>query len=263
MPENLKCGYPVVDAHVHLPTFDGLRSPEEKRLRLLQDMEKDRVDRCVLISDSELESSIGSMEECVGLFDRNEYVRVVAGISPMIAFETQLDRLNGYLDAGKAAGIKLFPGHENFFLSDPVLEPVWRLAERYDVPVLFHSGWENSAFTSPAVVRSAAESHPAVRLVCCHCFYPDLEECLKMTDLPNLLFDLSSVADDPGLMEKLLPTVRELIRAVPDRVLFGSDYASCERAPHLRMMEQLELSAEERRKVLSDSALSLYFRENS
>ena len=259
--ENASTGYPVVDAHVHLPTFDGLRSPEEKRIRLLQDMDKDGVDRCVVISDSELESTIGSMEECVGLFAEDENVRVVAGISPLIAFSEQLARLSGYLDAGKACGIKLFPGHERFYLSDPVLEPVWSLAERCGVPVLFHSGWENSGFASPRTVRDVAEAHPSVQLVCCHCFYPDLRECLKMTDLPNLRFGLSSVADDPARTEELIPAVRDLIRAVPDRVLFGSDYASCERAPHLRMMEQLDLSAEERRKVLSDNALSLYFRE--
>ena len=255
--------YPVVDAHVHLPTFDGLHSLQEKRIRLLQDLKEDGVDRCILISDSELESSIGSMEECVGLFDADENVRVVAGISPLIGFDAQLARLSGYLADGKVCGIKLFPGHERFYLSDPALEPVWRLAERYGVPVLFHSGWENSGFASPGIVRAAAETHPSLRLVCCHCFYPDLWECLQMTDLPHLLFDLSSVADDPTRMEELIPAVSELIRAVPDRVLFGSDYASCERAPHLRMMEQLELSAEERRKVLSDNALSLYFMENS
>jgi len=250
----------IVDAHVHLPVIDGLLTLEEKRERLLQDMEKDNIDRCVVISDSELESCIGSMEDCIRLFAGDKAVSVVCGISPLIDYSAQLERLQRHIAAGEASGIKLFPGHEGFYLSDSRLHPVWKLAEEYHVPVLFHSGWDNSFYASPDEVRTVMEAHPAVKLVCCHCFYPDLQECMQMTDIPGLIFDLSSIADEPKTTNKLIPYLRELINRIPDRVMFGSDYASCERMPHLQMMERLELPAEIRRKVMSENALSLYFR---
>lgn len=251
--------YPIVDAHVHLPVFEGLRTLEEKRARLLRDMERDEVARCVVISDSELESCIGSMEDCVRLFAGDAHVRVVGGISPLIAFEAQLERLRRHILAGEIAGVKLFPGHEGYYLSNPRLEPVWQLAETFGVPVLFHSGWDNAQLASPREARAVLEAHPELKLVCCHCFYPDVQACLGLLDLPGLTFDLSSIADEPKTAATLLPDVRALIERAPDRVLFGSDYASCERAPHLRMMESLALPDAVMEKVMSGNALSLYF----
>lgn len=249
----------ILDAHVHLPTGEGLSTLEQKRERLLRDMENDRVDRCVLISDSELVSEIGSMDECVRLFAGDAAVRVVGGISPLIDYDAQLERLKRYILSGNIAGIKLFPGHEGYYLSDPRLEPVWGLAEACGVPVLFHSGWDNAFYAGPREVRAVLEAHTGLKLVCCHCFYPELEACLGLTDLPGLMFDLSSIADEPEHIENLIPLVRELIGRVPDRVMFGSDYACCEREPHIKMMARLGLPDALMEKVMWLNALSLYF----
>ena len=249
----------IIDAHVHLPTGQGLCTLEQKRERLLRDMARDRVDRCVLISDSELESEIGSMDECVRLFAGDGAVRVVGGISPLIGFDAQLERLKRHILSGRISGIKLFPGHEGYYLSDPRLEPVWRLAEARGVPALFHSGWDDAFYADPREVRAVLEAHAGLKLVCCHCFYPELEACLGLTDLPGLMFDLSSIADQPERIESLVPLVRALIERVPERVMFGSDYACCEREPHLKMMARLALPDALMEKVMWGNALSLYF----
>ena len=251
----------VVDAHVHLPVYDGLVTLREKRDRLLRDMDRDGVDMCVVISDSELESCIGSMEDCVRLFKGEERVRVVCGISPLIDFDAQLIRLRRHIVEGEAAGIKLFPGHERFYLSDGRLGPVWRLAEEYGVPVLFHSGWDDAFYASAKEVRTVLEAHPGVAVVCCHCFYPDVRECLELTGYPGLMFDISSVADDPVTAEKLAPQLKELILRAPERVMFGTDYSGCERAPHVRLIENMGLDAKTERLVMAGNALALYARD--
>ena len=251
----------IIDAHVHLPIYDNLLTLEDKRRQLLQDMKKDHVDKCVLISDSELESCIGSMEDCICLFADDDNVLVVCGISPLIDFDKQLERLRHHIESGEAAGIKLFPGHEGFYLSDSRLLPVWHIAEEYAVPVLFHSGWDNSFYASPSEVRKVLNEHPKLKMVCCHCFYPDIKECLQLTDLSGLMFDLSSIADEEETVVKLIPHIKELIELIPDRIMFGSDYASCKREPHLQMIESLGLSQEIKTKVMAENALSLYSRE--
>ena len=80
-----------------------------------------------------------------------------------------------------------------------------------------------------------------------------------MIDLPGLMFDLSSIADQPERAERLIPQVRALIGRVPERVMFGSDYACCEREPHLKIMACLGLPDALMEKVMWGNALSLYF----
>lgn len=248
----------ILDAHVHLPVLDGLHTLEEKRDRLLLDLRRDGVDACVLIADSELESTIGSTEDCVRLFAGEDAVFVVGGVSPFIDYEAQLARLRDHLLHRRAVGIKLFPGHEGFYLSDPRLDPVYRMARELSVPVLFHSGWDNSFYASPSEIEAVLAAWPGVRLVCCHCLYPEIRRCLPLTRHPDLYFDLSSVADDPQVAEGLLEDLRSLIALAPGRVVFGSDYASCARRPHLELMDALALPEETRRRVLWENAVRLY-----
>ena len=56
----------IIDAHMHLPS--GEHDLESKKRRLLSDMNENGVDIGIVISDSELESAIGSMDDCAELF---------------------------------------------------------------------------------------------------------------------------------------------------------------------------------------------------
>lgn len=59
-----------------------------------------------------------------------------------------------YLDKKLVVGIKLFTGHEAFYLTDERLKEVYELAIQYNVPVLFHSGWDNSQYSDAMLVAS-------------------------------------------------------------------------------------------------------------
>ena len=58
----------IIDAHVHLPVGAASDSLQQKKDKLLQEMKRNQVDKCIVISDSYLETTIGSMDECVELF---------------------------------------------------------------------------------------------------------------------------------------------------------------------------------------------------
>ena len=137
----------IIDAHVHLPVEEASDSLQQKKDKLLHEMKKNQVDKCIVISDSYFESTIGSMDDCVKLFKETQSVYVVGGISPLVAFKTQLEKLKDYLDKKLVVGIKLFTGHEEFYLTDESLREVYELAIQYNVPVLFHS--LRSARTAP------------------------------------------------------------------------------------------------------------------
>lgn len=247
----------ITDAHMHLPA-----SPEafpEKKNALLREMQRNGVSRGVIISDSELESSIGSLTDCAELFKGHADIAVVGGISPYIQYETQLKVLEKYLSEGAVVGIKLFCGHEPIYLNDPALNPVFDLAAKYAVPLLFHTGWDNAQYTAPHIIRETAEKHPEVKLVCCHCCYPALTSCFDaLLELPNVFFDISSIADsDPSAFKD---TLEQAITKAPERFIFGSDFGSCDQKTHLDFARTLRISDRDRNLLMNENAEHLYFR---
>ena len=235
----------IFDFHMHLPT--GFPTTEEKKKALLSEMKRNGVSKGVVISDSAIESEIGSLCECAELFSDTDNIFVVGGISPFFDYEKQLVLLEKFISEKKVSGIKIYCGHEPIYLDDEKLNPVYRIAEEYSVPVLFHSGWDNPQYSSPEVIKRAAALYPKVKFVCCHCCYPKLAECFeKLAEFENVYFDLSSTADDPEIYSEVKSAVENAVRNIPKRIIFGSDHASCDQRKHIEFFTGLDISDNEK-----------------
>ena len=250
----------IIDAHVHLPTGGSLRSFTEKKERLLLEMQKNSVDKCIVIADSWPDTEIGSTEECMSLFPKNnpDGVYIVGGISPDVDFENQLEIIRRGIEQKALVGIKLFPGHEKFFLTDKRLDPVYDLAAQTDTPVLFHSGWDCSQFGEVEVAVEVAKRYPDLRLVCSHCWYPLIHSSVFAVPYPNIFFDLSSVADEPERWDRVGISVCELIYSVPNRVMFGSDAFGCSMEQHIKFVKYLGLEKETEDNIFAENAKKIY-----
>ncbi len=255
----------IIDAHMHLPVGDAYPTLRSKKEKLLTELRENRVDRCIVIADSWQETEIGTTDELLSLFPRqpDSKVFVVGGISPLSAYPETLANIRRCLEQKQLVGIKLYTGHEPFYLTDAALTPVYETAVQYQVPVLFHSGWENAGYGDAALADKIAERYPALTLVCCHCWYPHVSKCMNLTDRPNICFDLSSVADEAEVPEAVSSGIRRLIEAVPDRVLFGSDSFGCSMAQHIRFIRSLHLPPETEEKVFAENAARIYRLERS
>ncbi|MDE7361025.1 MAG: amidohydrolase [Oscillospiraceae bacterium] len=247
----------IIDAHMHLPSDEP--DLESKKRLLLSDIKVNSVDIGIVISDSESESTIGSMDDCAELFSDCPNVYAVAGISPYIKFEEQFEKLKKYLTRGCFVGIKLYCGHEPIYIDDSALKPVFGLAAEFNVPVLFHSGWDNAQYAAPERVKAAAVANPEVRFVCCHCYYPNLAECFEaLKGCPNVYFDLSSVADDPEKSPLIAAVLERFVPEMPERFIFGSDYGCCDQRRHIDFIEALNIPTEYRQMLFSLNAEQLY-----
>lgn len=247
----------VTDAHLHLPWQEP--DLDAKRDRLMAELDKNGVSGGVVIADSELESVIGSAAECAELFRGSDNIRVVAGISPLISFEGQLRLCRELLDRRDIAGLKVYTGHEDFYCTDSSLFPVYDLAAEYRVPVLFHTGWDNSHYASPERMKELAESRPQNTFVYCHCFYPDTEKCFEVLgDCGNVMFDTSSLADSEEHIPAIAESLEGAIERMPYRIIYGSDYGSCDMGAHIRFAERLHLTDAQRRLFMWGNAARLY-----
>ena len=221
----------ILDAHMHLPT-QGIFLSEKKEI-LLKEMQKNGIDEGIVISDSAITSEIGSLKDCLELFSDTCYVHVVGGISPFFNYKEQCKLLDTALSEKKIVGIKLFCGHESFYLSDNILEPVYALAE-------------------------AVRQHPNITFVCCHCHYPNVEACFqRYKNVNNIVFDISSIAD-VQMTADMRKAVQSELQRHPDAIMFGSDYAGCSQADHLEFAMSLAVSDDIQSRLLYKTAYRVF-----
>lgn len=246
-----------IDSHLHLPWEEN--GFVAKKERLFAEMDEHKVDKGIIIADSEPESVIGSVCDCVELFRGDRRIKVVAGISPLIGYEGQLEYCRELLACGDIVGLKIYTGHEHFYCNDSRLVPAYDLAAEYNVPVLFHTGWDNCQYSAPEVMKHLADSRPQNSFVYCHCFYPDTGRCFEVLgSCNNVCFDASSLADDEKLITQIKTTLEKAISAMPERFIYGSDYGSCSMEAHIRFAESLDISDYHRELFMHGNSERIY-----
>lgn len=79
---------------------------------------------------------------------------------------------------------------------------------------------------------------------------------------PNISYDTSGLADDEVVEATGEETIRRVLldtlKEGPDRVIFGTDYAMCERLQHIALVNSLPVSAEVREGIFWRNAVRTF-----
>lgn len=209
------------------------------------------------------------------------------------AFETGLDELSLLCDTERFAGIKLYPGYQNFQMDDPRVARVLQLAQQHQLPVTIHGGelhhccsaqrrhsgdlacgnhfcWIDQLghLAHPNAFRSAIRTFPDVTFVIAHLanpFFEDLRELMRAC--PNVVTDLSgqlvsgSSEDTPNYRCELVTELMKFLREVPngeERLLFGSDFPIQSFEDTIALVEALQVSDEIKANIFRHNALRTY-----
>lgn len=213
----------------------------------------------IVIADSALSSPIGTNEECLDLFGDCKNIFIMAGISPLTHYNEQLDIVKNDLKDKKIVGVKLYPGHELYYMNDRRLKKVFELCEEHDMLVAIHTEWENSEYNDPKFFTQIANDHPELKMVICHMWYPHISYCVKITETnKNIFFDISSLAFEDSNKEMINFELSKIVRKYPDRVIFGSDYGACSMQSHIELANRLDAPEEYKEQIKWISALTIY-----
>jgi uncharacterized protein len=143
------------------------------------------------------------------------------------------------LKSGKYGCIKIYLGYVHRYAYDPAYEPIYRLAQKYDVPVVFHTGDTYSTraklkYADPLTIDDVAVDHPRVRFVIAHCGNPWIESAAEVTyKNPNVFMECSAL-----LIGDLSQTPKEKVDTYvtrpiawifgyledPSKLMFGTDW---------------------------------------
>ena len=180
---------------------------------------------------------------------------------PLAALHPDTPHLPEKVDEIVAAGfkgVKLHPEFQDFFVDEPRAMEMFAALEGRR-PVLLHCGDCLSDRSAPERVVKALRAFPKLKVICAHLGgWTSWEQSAAVLAGESLYVDTSSslYALDP-------PTAVSIIRAYGiDRVLFGTDYPVFDPTEEVRRFDALPLTERERRAILWENHLSLFYGEN-
>ncbi len=221
--------YPVIDVHTHTK-FSG-EIDKARRVRDTQEQYFKEWREAGVIGAVVHTSADG--QGFRDLKERN--VIYCAGIGERV----DTKQLENGLKSGQFGCIKIYLGYVHQFAYDKEYEPAYALAEKYDVPVVFHTGDTYSTraklkYADPLTIDEVAVDHPNVKFVIAHCGNPWIESAAEVAyKNPNVYLECSALLLgnlDQMPKEKVDTYVVRPISWIfgyvedPTKLMFGSDW---------------------------------------
>ena len=185
---------------------------------------------------------------CVGL--DSKYLRDSGGSLPASVW----DQVEQHLQRKNCVGIKLYPGYNPWYITDPMYGPCYELAAAYGKPVAVHTGETAGTgavlkYSHPLTIDEAAVLHPGVRFVMCHFGNPWLPDAAcTVRKNENVSADLSGLLEgrivvDTFFKEQKGETeyLRTWISYMGDysRLMYGTDWPLANLEDYIRFTERL------------------------
>ncbi len=167
--------------------------------------------------------------------------------------------------------------YEGIEASDSAMEPLYQLAEQYDVPVGIHMGpgppgisydtKYRSRFSSPLLLEEALIRHPKLRVYVMHAGWPMLDDMVAMLyAYPNLYVDIA-VIDWYIPKAEFYSYLKRLVDAgFSNRIMFGSDQMQWPQSigAAIETVESADfLTSQQKRDIFYNNAVRFFRLENS
>ena len=190
----------------------------------------------------------GSDEDPLGIEKTLQIARFVPGLhaigaaDPRRSDREHLDRVGALLASRQAVALKGYLGYVHRYPSDPGYLPYYELAEKHQVPFIFHTGdtfspYSKLKYAHPLGVDEVAVDFPKVRFVMAHVGNPWTVDAAEVVyknlnvwvDLSGLVVGSTEEFNRPEYQVSL-EDIRDRIRKAfryserPNRFLYGSDW---------------------------------------
>ncbi|MFS0862599.1 amidohydrolase family protein [Fredinandcohnia sp. 179-A 10B2 NHS] len=194
-----------------------------------------------------------------------------AGINPFKLDEEALLQLEKEVQQPECVGIKIYLGYYPFFAYDEVYEPVYKIAKKYNVPVVYHTGDTYSErgrlrFSHPLAIDEVAVKHRDMTIMMAHFGDPwVLDGAEVVYKNSNVYADLSGlVVGADGDIKKLQETrfFDHLLHALTftnnyEKFLFGTDWPLTPLKPYIEFIKDI-IPEEYHEDVFYNTALKVF-----
>jgi uncharacterized protein len=253
---------PIIDAHTHT-SFTGDIEPTTGRPRTMDQYFKEWREAGIV---GAVAHTSASGENFYDLEKRN--VIYCGGVGETV----ELKRIENGLKSRQYRCIKIYLGYGHRYAYDRQYEPIYALAQKYDVPVVFHTGdtYSKTAklkFADPLTIDEVAVDHPKVNFVIAHCGNPWIESAAEVAyKNPNVYLECSAMLT--GDMDQLPKEKVEtyVVRPIawvfgyledPKKLMFGSDWPLVSMKPYVEAYKRA-IPREHWKAVFHDNAARVF-----
>lgn len=261
----------IIDCHTHLNYYDDETVDDLAGCvtRMQTAMRRNRVAVSVVLTSYKVTPGRPSTRAVVDATRHLPNIHVVAGVPWTLLNEGHIEEWRGMLQAGEIKGLKLYPGYEPFYPSDQKLEPVYRLAEEFDVPVMIHCGDTYSPtgkvkYAHPLNVDEVAVDFPKVKFLICHLGNPWFHDCMEVVyKNANVYTDISGLTLG-DFSDRFEAYMRQQIKEMllwgmnPRKVLYGTDWPLASMDSYLQFVDELKLPPKDRALMMFENAAALF-----
>lgn len=253
---------PIIDVHTHT-VFTGGTEAATGRPKTRNQYFKEWREAGIVGAVAHTSASGGNYS---GLQSQN--VIYCGGVGDRI----DVKRIERGLKSGQYGCIKIYLGYTYRYAYAPQYKPIYRLAQKYDVPVVFHTGDTNSTraklkFADPLTIDEVAVDHPKVRFVIAHCGNPWIESAAEVAyKNPNVYLECSAMLTgdlDQAPKEKVDAYVVRPIAWIfgyledPKKMMFGTDWPLVSMKPYVNAYKRA-IPKEHWKAVFHDNAVRVF-----
>jgi uncharacterized protein len=262
----------LIDCHTHVNNYDEAnpRTTREIADDLFREMAENQVDHAVVLTSYIVSQHRPHAEHVIDVLGDEPRITLVEGLRWRSDDRTDLFALEDRVRDGYVKGIKLYPGYDRYPINDPSLESFFRLAAKYDIPVMIHTGdtYHKGAKVRqahPLLVDDVAVDYPDVKFLMCHLgnpWFDDTAEVLYKND--NVYADISGLTLTEFTAEferHMLERVREVIQYMGDpgrQLLYGTDWPLVRMKSYRKFFAGLDLTDEQRERIAWRNAVELF-----
>lgn len=260
----------IIDSHVHISIIaKGDNNFELVKQNLLREMKINKVARAIVIPDNVPNPQCANLDVVIKLIKNEPKLAMIATLKAGQTNNGNLKKLEKLFLKKQALGFKIFPGHDPVYPTDKRWLPVFKLCEKYNLPLIIHTGINSNnqsvaKYNDPSHIVKVAKDFKNLKIIIAHYFWPKLDYCFKITaDFNNIYFDTSALADpeiikESGGIKKIREILTKTIKRRPDSVLFGTDWPIGDIKKHIELINSLSISKQEQRNIFSDNSKNIF-----
>ncbi len=252
----------IIDAHTHC-VFNDTREKTSNIMQSKEEYLKQMMDHHVVGAVAHT-GYLGEFYE--DLKERN--VVFCYGVGDRIN-EKEIDEV---LKSGQYGCIKIYLGYIQRYAFDDAYKRIFRIAETYDVPVVFHTGDTYSAraklkYADPMSIDEVAVDHPKVRFVIAHCGNPWIQTAAEVAyKNANVYLDLSGIMvgdldqnSRENVDDYLVKPIVWIFNYVgnPSKILYGSDWPLVNMGQYVQAVKKA-IPKEHWNAVFHDNAVNVF-----
>jgi predicted TIM-barrel fold metal-dependent hydrolase len=223
---------------------------------MLLEMDIAHIDRAVILpidARTSRQTQIYTNEQIVEVCSMSSRLIGFASVDP--SRESAPEELEHAIRNLSLRGLKLSPALQEYLPDDRKAFPVYAMAEKLNVPVVFHAGmsWAPGSklkYGHPLQFEEIAASFPKLNIVLAHLAWPWVVDAVALAlKYPNVHLDTSALYfDNPvdflryAMTQQVPLTVFE--RSLRRQLIFGSDNPRIETKAMAKAVRELGLSSE-------------------